>query len=142
MKAHFPTTGVKHSLSYKRISTLLAAFVVVGVLTSGSMIVGGSAAGLNFHGRMSLPGTSASPQTHSPAPRAPFTSLNYYLQGKVDGRVTANRSTGPAGVGPVTITPAAAPTAADNDYTRINNAIQSTVMPNDQTTRHDPTDRA
>ena len=27
----------------------------------------------------------------------------------------------------MTITPAAAPTAADNDYTRINNAIQSTV---------------
>src|ERR1700730_2351050 len=61
----------KHLRSYKRFSVVLAAFVVVGVLTAGFMVVSGRAAALGVHLPASITKIFASKTTArtAPAPR-------------------------------------------------------------------------
>ena len=49
MFAHFAHTILKHRRSYKKLSTFIIGFIVIGVLTAGSIIVSGRAAGPGFH---------------------------------------------------------------------------------------------
>src|SRR6185436_5922560 len=50
MMAHFASTIIDRFRSYKRLNTFLAAFVVIGALAAGLMIVSGRAAGLGLPG--------------------------------------------------------------------------------------------
>ena len=128
MKTNFAITILNHIRSYKRLSTFLPAVVLVAL--SGSLVVwrvqahkddqsvitnarAQSAASLPL--LWQRPRLSAFARIFSPdllAPLASFRPGNLVVYGVG---------------GVVTIVPATTPTAADNDYTRINNAVQIAV---------------